>query len=69
MNGAGDLLYGDETHQRMNMELDLNIPGVASGMTMKMKSVSDGEYTWSEIENAMLGATQVIKSEPGGGPA
>lgn len=62
----GRITYGDPRRMRMDMRLEMeNLPGLASGgdgpVEMKILSVSDGEFIWTEIESPAMGGKQVMK--------
>lgn len=61
MEGSGSVLYLDQTHMRMTMAVTTAFPGADSPMEMKLFTVADGQHIWSEIDNPMMGAKQVMK--------
>ena len=62
MDGSGSMTYRDETHMVMNMELSMKMPGSDQGMSMNIRTVSDGTTSWTEMENPMTGK-QVMKMD------
>lgn len=57
---TGNILYRDQTHMRMSLDIAMMIPNMPQEMRMAMLMVFDGEVMWSEVDNPMAGK-QVIK--------
>ncbi len=61
ISGKGNLTYGKEKRHRMDMTMDMQMPGMTEGMAMKILTINDGEHIWTEMDNPMLGGKQVVK--------
>jgi outer membrane lipoprotein-sorting protein len=59
MNGA--MTQQDRKHLRMNLTMEIGMPGAEGGLQIKVLSVADGETMWLEMENPMVGGRQVMK--------
>ena len=60
----GSLVYRDASHMHMKLAMVLSgVPGAPTDQSMEMNllSVSDGEFTWTEIDMPALGVKQVMK--------
>lgn len=62
----GRITYGDRRHMRMEMRLEMaSLPGLQGNgnqpIEMKIASVSDGEFTWTELDMPAMGGKQVMK--------
>lgn len=60
----GKLTYGDPTHMRMELSMQLaGMPGAPAQETvnMDMVAVSDGELTWTQVDMPSVGMQQVMK--------
>ena len=62
MDGSGSMTYRDETHMVMDMELNMKMPGTDQGMSMNVRTVSDGTTSWTEMDNPMMDK-QVMKMD------
>lgn len=62
MDGTGKMTYRDETHMVMDMELTMKMPGTDQGMSMNVRTISDGTTSWTEMDNPMMGK-QVMKMD------
>lgn len=57
---GGDMVYADQKHYKMNMNMNINIPQQGE-MKTTILSISDGTTVWTEMENPMMGGKQVMK--------
>lgn len=68
---AGTITYKNRTHSRMKINMSMELPGTGEGtasqrnMTMKMVTVQDGEFAWSETHMSMMSHPSVTKAKVG----
>jgi outer membrane lipoprotein-sorting protein len=61
MTMDGQMSQQDRKHLRMNLTMEIGLPGAEGGLQIKVLSVADGELMWLEMENPMVGGRQVLK--------
>jgi outer membrane lipoprotein-sorting protein len=61
MTMTGDMSQQDREHLRMNLSMEIAMPGAEGGMQIEVLSVADGEFMWLEMKNPMMGGRQVLK--------
>jgi len=60
MTMNGQMTQADPKHLRMNISMDMAMPG-AGPMEMKTLTVVDGETVWIDMDNPMMGGRRVMK--------
>lgn len=62
MDMQGQLTHTDPKHMRMDISMDMLMPGAGDGpLQMKMLVVIDGETVWVDMDNPMMGGRRVMK--------